>query len=312
MLKKTFGKKKTDILGVDVGTNVTKVIRCHHPQVGKPKITFIGKLEAKPEEANYPALLHNFLSKNQLLGLGAAICIDDPSLKIRKISLPKMPDSDLKDAIAWKMRDVVEGSIGDYVVRSSQLEAEKQSGGKNMQMVGYAMHKKVISDFMQRIELAGIHPLFVEPSAVSQAAIIESIYPSTDHWIAGIDLGSHNAIMVIMGHGKFHFSRPLPGIKMGSSKTLAEGFEQKLAAEIQNTLDTFAVTFQVETIHKIFLSGGGAAHTAIKDYLTTNLGIESEILNPYFNFEIDPSVQEASEKEPYSYALAASLAQIKV
>ncbi|MBX7149272.1 pilus assembly protein PilM [bacterium] len=308
MFKPRLPSRKTNTLGVDIGTQSVKVVRLSVKESQKPKFEFAGILESSPSDPQFANKFKDFISKNKLSDLNAAVSIEDKSLKIRKLELPKMPDADLKEAVKWKMRDVVEGNIEDFVVRSS-IVSGNEPDSKKLTLVGYAIKKASVTHAMKHLSDAGLRPVFVEPSAVSLASSIDNFYPSDDMWLAGLDLGYSKSTMIIIGRGKYYFSRPLPGISIQNSEQDAENFNPKLAAEIQNTLDTFAVTFQVEQINQMFLSGGGSNRDGLLDYLTKNLGLKSTLLDPFSFVDISPDKYEKIEGR-HLYAPAVALAMI--
>lgn len=217
-----------------------------------------------------------------------------------------MPQADLREAIRWKMRDIVEGSIDDYVVRFSLLEESQSEGVKKTTYLGYAVLKKSADNLVKLLQKTGLNPVNIEPSAVTLAAAVDSFHPSDGKWVAGIDLDKDRAQMIIIGGRKLYFERYLQGINIPSPGNATEGLNQKLAAEIQNALDSFSVNFHVEQIDRLIMSGDASNLTGLTDYLIKNVGIKTEIINPFSD------IQAESIERPYIYSQAVSLALVKV
>lgn len=309
-MKLSLGSKKTKILGIDIGSNLIKVVLSIN-QSGKPStIDFCGILETGSSDAHYEKELREYLIKNRLTGNIATACLDDESFKIRKIDLPKMPEADLKEAVKWKMRDIVDGSIEDFVVRYSHLP-QLTEGKKNV-YVGYAVRKSAVSHMITLMQRVGVTCEFVEPAAVSLSSILERQELGSDEWVGGIDLGAHHSLLVIVGHQKFYFSRPLMGINLAAAKADGNAFQQKLAAEIQNSLDTFAVTFHVEHINRLFLAGGGAQIEGLSDYLSQNLGIITQKVNGFLGLQVNPMMRSAYQAQSSLLAQALAVSGINV
>lgn len=308
----TLTKPKSTQLGLDIGSRSVKAVVVSSPNSPKPRLDFCGALEVRENDPKASEKIKAFISQNKLSGMDAAVAIDNPSLKIRKIELPKMPEADLREAVRFKMRDIMEGTVEEYVVRSSLLGESGNKNATRFLLVGYAIKKAGVQELIQRVTSYGLKPVFVEPSIVSIAAGIEQVYPSVDAWHAAIDLGIKKSLMTIIGNGKFYFSRPLAGIQYDPENPAGqEEYHQKLAAEIQNTLDTFAVTFQVEQINRILLSGAGAGIPGIAEYLTTNLGLATEVFDPFQGLEIGPKVNPELAAKSYLFSQAVSLARLK-
>lgn len=311
MFKPSFSFKKTDVLGIDIGSHCVKIVKMTRKDGPNYRLDFCGVFSIPKDSKTFIADLHKTLAENNLLGMRAAACLDDESLKIRKIELPAMPDSDLKEAVRWHMRDVVEGSIDDFNISYSPIEEAISGGSKRVTLVGYAVKRKVVDKWQNLLIQVGLKPAAIEPSVISLSACIERIYPSEDRWIAGIDLGAQKTLMVIIGHGKFYFSRPLPRIQLDEADQDSASFMKNLAGEIQNSMDTFSVTFHVEKINKIFLTGGGAGTTDLVSYLTKNLAIDTEVLDPFEGIEAETEVKKIASDKPYLYSQAAGLACVE-
>lgn len=311
MFKPNLSFKKPGLLGIDIGSKCVKIVKMVRKNTQKYHLDYCGTFAIPKDSPTFTHDLHAALVQNKLLGLRAAASIDDASLKIRKVDLPAMPDADLKEAVRWHMRDVVEGKIDDFTVSYSIIEETITGGNKREMLVGYAIKKEAVNNWKNLLIKVGLKPVAIEPSVISLSSCIERVYPSENYWIAGIDLGAQKALMVIMGNGKFYFSRPLPGIQLEEATRDKASFMKKLAGEVQNSMDTFSVAFHVEKIHRIFLSGGGAGTADLASYLTTNLAIKTEILDPFEGIEASSEIKKIASDKPYLYPQAASLAWIE-
>lgn len=301
---------KDDVLGIDLGTQCLKMVKITRKAGANPVVSHLSILEKNANDPQVGDLVRQAVDLYKLKGLQAAVCVEDPQFKIRKIELPKMPDADLKEAIRWKMRDVVEGSVDDYIIRWSGLAEGPDVDNKKITVVGYAVPKSVVDKTMTLLQKAGLKPHHIEPGVVSLGVTLEACTPSTEEWHAGIDLGVSKTNLVILGHGRFYFSRPLAGINRKLQESTPEHFNQKLAAEIQNSLDTFAVTFRIEKIARLFLAGWGAGLPDLAGYLDTNLGITTEVLNPFRDVEVPPEMEKAMAGKPYLFSQAMAMARI--
>jgi len=79
---------------------------------------------------------------------------------------------------------------------------------------------------------------------------------------------------------------------------------EKLGLEIQHAIDAFSISHQIEKIEKLFLTGGGAASENLSATLSKNLGIVTELFNPFQGIEQTNEFALATEK-PYLLAVSA-------
>lgn len=305
-------QKKTNAVGLDMGTSSTKLVKLKKITGNAYALELCLLINTPLASAEYIDLTKEALLKSKMSGQKIAASLEDPSVRIRKLEMPGMPAADLKEAIKWKMRDHVDGTIEENNIMSSLIEETVVGGTKKQVLIGYAVKKQAVKDRIDLIQKLGVHAISLEPMAVTLAACLEKVYPSENQWVAAVELGHSKTIMVINGRGKFHFSRPLPGITLSDAAKDTAAFNRKLAAEIQNTLDTFSVTFHIDKIDRLFLSGGGASINELPEYLSKNLAIETGLLNPFIGIEISDALKERIDDKPYLYSLAVGLALMEV
>lgn len=300
-----FGSKK-DIIGLDVGSATTQVVRIGFSG-GKASLDLMASVDTGLADDSFSQIIKEFLGGIGVKGSLTAVCFDDPSMIIRKMELPKMPEPDFTEAIRWNLRDLVEADLSEYTVTHSLIE-KTEDETPILKIVAYAVKKDTIMDFKSRIEGMGLAPHFVEPEAVALAATLDRCEGNSDDFVAGVDIGRSHSLFYVVGGRTFVFSRPMPGINMELFDKSPDEFPQKLAIEIQKSIDTFQVNFDMQPVQKVFLSGGGALVPDIDEYLKTNMGIEAYILNPLKNIE---NTEAFADQKPELFAKAISLAFIQ-
>lgn len=305
--------RQREIVGLDMGHVEARFVRMQAGQTVS-RWTYPGSL--LEEAVNF----REFLKANRLRGISVAVNIEDPSLKIHKIDLPKMPEYDLNEAVRWQMRDVVEGPIEEFVVRRSLIEEYRSGDTAHLSMIAYAVQKKAVRGLISFLRGFGLNPLVVEPQAVSLAAALERIHGfQPGEYYGLIDIGETRSVFLAAGEGRLLFSRPLPGVsgrelttfirkelEVGHRKAedikgalvgapgvpeissplrekaeaVLAGFHTRVAIEGQRSVDAFALMFRREKVNKLFLAGGGARLSGLEVYLAANLGIPTSVLNP--------------------------------
>ncbi|MCP5463805.1 MAG: pilus assembly protein PilM [Deltaproteobacteria bacterium] len=277
----SFRKNKTS-LGLDIGSKMTKVVQLGFNGSGSPSLETCDLLETGTLDEGFSGNIKSYFKEKKFSGALVATSIEDASMKIRKMEFPKMPEADLLEAIKWSLRDLVEGDIEKFIVNYSTIEETESNEAVNMSILAYAINRQAMDDHHALISGLGLVPFFIEPAAVTLASTLERCYSDDVTYIAGVDLGYKNTIFYVVGKGVFVFSRPLIGINMEEQIKDPDSFNQKLAIEIQKSIDTFKVNFKMEEISKIYLSGGGSQVSGLDDYLTQNMGVKTSLLDPLY------------------------------
>ena len=276
-------KKQKNILGLDIGSKVTKAVQISFIGAEKPAIHICKMMPSGLLDEGFEGNLKTFLKDNKISTPLVACSVDDASIKIRKMELPKMPEADLKEAIKWNLRDLVEGETDNFIVNYSIISEIPDDDSAPMDIVAYAIMQDVIVEYKERLLRLGLEPFFIEPAAVTLASTLDRCHGDDDNYIAGINIGYKTSLFYVIGKRLFLFSRPMPGINIETQKKESETFNQKLGLEIQKSIDTFKVNFKMEDINHLYLSGGGATLPGLADYLKQNLGLAVDILNPFIS-----------------------------
>ncbi len=293
------------ILGIDIGAKTTKIAQLSFSG-GKAKLERCALAETGFLDENFLTQIKNFLSENKVRGLPAAASFDDPSMIIRKMELPKMPDPDLREAIRWNLRDLVESDLSEYTVTYSLLE-EVSTDGENvtLRIVAYAVRRQAILDFRAQIEKMGLTPRMIEPEAVTLAAILDRCEEPDEEFAAGVDIGYNHTVFYVVGKRSFVFSRPIRGVDFSGYEKDTLEFPQKLAIEVQKSIDTFQVNFEMQHIGKLYLSGDGELIQDLDAYLEVNMVMKTTFLNP---FKIVTGADGFANLRPQLFAKAIGLA----
>lgn len=304
--------KPKEIIGLDWGAKELKWAKVSaQTATGRTRLLILESLSVPEDEKELPAVLKKFVGAKKWWGLPAAVGLKDESLHIRRLELPRMPEEDLKEAVRWQMRDVAEGSMDDYMIQYSIMKEDAQAEVTRLTLLGYAVKKSVLANRSLLLKQAGLKPFFMEPAPVALAATLERVYPPTEReWVGCVDIGWQQATFLVIQNGRLHFVQAMGGVALSQTPTDDPQYPPKLAMEIQRAIDSFSIAHKNEKIDRIFLSGSGAGIPQLTDSLSTNLGINTVVMNPLQGLEGLGEFPEAAAK-PYLYSIAVAMALVK-
>lgn len=299
-----FGKREN--IALDWGSETLKWAKIEKIPPNRLRLAYLDAVSI-PSVEELANTLKEYVLQKGLKGMGVAMSFYDESCTIRRMELPEMPEEDLKEGVRWQMRDIAEGSIDDYITSYSVLNKRSDVQSVQLTLLGYAIKRGIVEEYQSLLESAGLKPYFMEPSPVGLAAVVDRIYPTQQEgWIGGIDLGSSHSTFFVIGNRKLHYVQPMTRTKADEAELPPEAITA-LTLEIQQAMDTFTVSYRVDKLDCLILSGGGANHQALTHSLSKNLGIPTEILNPFHNIEQASAFELANEK-PQLFGGAVGLA----
>lgn len=307
-LKRKMAKNTKSILGIDIGTKKTKVVQLAFSGKSTPDLVTCELLDTGFADESFQVNMKTFLGDSKLRNAFAAVSFEDPSLIIRKFELPKMPELDLIEAIKWNLRDSVENEIENYTIQYSKIAEFEDGDVVKNELVVYAANRTAVADFKLRVEGLGLVLFMIEPAAVTLASALDRCRPDEENFHAGLDIGYNHTKFYVIGKRNFIFSRPIIGISYEQFEKQQEDFRQRLAIEVQKSIDTFQVNFKMQAIKSINVSGGGALIEDLSTYLQTNMGLETTNLNPFSTVDVGDKL---GAMKPELFAQAVSLAYLQ-
>lgn len=316
-----FGKK--EIIGLDIGSSAIKLAELREARNGY-QLKNIGEALIPPEAIVNKAIINSGAVVEMIstlvkdLGVktkDAAISISGHSVIIKKVSLPKMIDKELHEAIPWELEQNIPNSIDNVNYDFQILPGENPEG--NMDVLIVAAKKDITEDYISVTNEAGLNPVVVDVDVFALENMFEINYPVADEVIALINIGASITNINILKGGVSIFARDITAggrqftewiqkefdvgydeaEKMkyslgltGDSKELdkiTHDFTDLICGEIERTIDFFTATSVKETVRKIILGGGSSKVPYIKEKLEERIGASVEIVNPFKNILYD-------------------------
>ncbi len=324
----SFGKKKTRIIGLDVGSRVLKVAEVTETKQGyELKKVGMNDIDAglieegaiKNPEAVADAIRKLF-KMYKIKGQNVAVSIGGYSIIVKTISVQKMEEEKLHGQIHSEAESYIPFDVSD-VNLDFQIIGTNESDPTQMDVLLVAAKKEIVNDYANLIQMAGLNPFIMDVDAFALQNIYEANYDTENENVALIDIGASKTTLNIL---KGKASVLIRDVSLGCSQisqkimahqdcSLAEAEQvwhgdsaDKIVAkdvieiisavvtdwctEIKRALDFFYATYPGEHIRKVILSGGGANIRRFRELLAEETSSEVEIIRPVENFAVDNSI----------------------
>jgi type IV pilus assembly protein PilM len=259
---------------------------------------------------------------------------------LRIISLPEMEASEIQEAIRWEIEANIPMSVDQVyydwqVLDNKNLTKEK---GK-LSILVVAFSKKVINQFLETLELAGLEVVGMEIESIAQARSL--LQENDERTSLVVDLGDRRTslLVIIANIPCFTSSVPISGSGMTDaiSKMLSINFDEAektklaygigsisqqdvifrsvkptldgLASEMEKTMDFYLSNLNYSSsVDRIIMCGGGSNMQGILPYLSKKLNREIELGNPWINFLSPGRIPIIDRGKSVQYSTAIGLA----
>lgn len=314
--------RQKSIVGLDIGTCAVKAVEL--TQKGKDlELTAFGQLELSqesPEDVgeSIKTLLNEggFRTKRVVSSVGGKLVV------VRFLSLVRMSDEELKNAISFEAEKYVDFPTAECVLDCQRMESEEDARSNSMSVLLVAARRSLVEGHLETLGSVGVIPESVEVDAFALsnaydlcANVGEEL--DRDGSVAFVDIGHSKTTVNIVKGGICQFTREIPvggrdftdciarrlGVTFEEAEDLkrepGEGNEavqeavstsvDELGNEVQLSLDYFESQFETQ-VGRVFLSGGGSRLSFLRAALERIFERPTQVFNPFDYIPVDKGI----------------------
>ncbi len=334
-----FKQKEKNFVGIDIGSSSIKIVRLV-PNRDNKKMQLSDFADIAFEEqvstdqikrAVDEALKQTNIPKDS----EAVFNIPNNSAITRFIVMPKMNHDDLRKAIGYELEKYIAFDTKEAVYDFRILD-DLQTKEGHLKVLLVITKKETVDERVKAIEDAGLIPKVV---SIDSVVIPNTFYlnhiDKKDKNIAIVNLGSRLCSISVVKGGISNFMRDIAiGIenivslvseKLEMNKTdiinsimkpelQSNDFKDIINSVLSNLLNELYLSFdyyetQFETsIDEIYITGGLSQQPGLIDFLSSNLGISVNKLNPLLNLEVAAELKSKIDSKKDIMAVSIGLA----
>lgn len=320
-------KKIKSLIGLDIGSRAIKAVELTREGHGFV-MTGYGQTEVRSEEQRPDAILevlreHSFHTKR------VVTAVYGKSVIVRYLSMMKMPDEDLRNAIRYEADKYIPFDVEEVVLDCQAFRDEQQSEGGDgeMRVVLVAVKRVLIDDHVSLLNGIGLQPTVIDVDSFAVGNAFELARGGAffaeegERAIALLDIGANKTNINIFHNGTSYFTREIYlagddfthaiakrlGLDLEDAETRkrAPGDHPEeiveavmptfddLSNEILLSFDYFENQFDRE-VEEVYLSGGGARLVGIQENLERALNRRTRLWDPTEGIEIHEGAVDAA------------------
>lgn len=348
-----FSSKK-DLIGIDVGSSSVKLVRLKESRGNYQLVNIgVLPLAAETivdntvmDSAAIVEAISHLVVSLKVKGKQVATSISGHSVIVRKIMLSIMTEEELDASIQWEAEQYIPFDLAEVNI-DFQILGPDAKDPSQMNVMLVAAKKDYVEDYVAVFAEAGLEPVVMDIDSFAVENTFDVNYGFVeDEVVALVNIGaSATSVNVLKGDVSL-FTRDIQAggslireelqKRLGLSSEMAERAKlgdrnledvdpesvddvmdeaiDNLVQEVQRSLDFFSATSGDDKINKIYLTGGVAKSSQVCKALEKNLGLATEVINPFRNIsvsdkEFDPEYLEAIGP---MFSVATGLAMRKV
>ena len=224
--------------------------------------------------------------------------------QIIQVEAPSVLPNELKNAVRWRIKDMIDFPVDEATVDAVSIPTVEAAAGRAAQMIAVAARNQVIAGVVKPFNDADIPLEFIDVPEFAQRNIARFLEPE-GRGVALLSLDDRGGLLTFTSGGELYQHRRIDvtlASLRGASPEGGDGAEirmelegpyERLATELQRSLDHFDRQFPRVAVAKLVLSPVPGADK-LRTYLGSRLELPVELL--YLSEVMDfPDIVELHE-----------------
>lgn len=207
--------------------------------------------------------------------------LDAGEYQLLSVDAPTVPPDELKTAIRWRLKDMIDFHIDDATIDVLDVPVDKTAAGRNRSMYAVAARNQIIQKRQTLFADAKIPLTVIDIPEMAQRNLAALVEPE-GRGLAFLSFDAKGGLLTVTYAGELYLSRriELPWAQLTQSDAAQQGacFD-RITLELQRSLDHFDRQYHFITVAKLVLAPMDEIGTALQAYLTSNLYIPVECLD---------------------------------
>jgi MSHA biogenesis protein MshI len=220
---------------------------------------------------------------------------------------PDVPPDELRAAIRWRIKELIDFHINDATLDVFELPGEKASG-RARSMYAVAARSAAIQRRVDMMTAAGINLDVIDIPEMAQRNLA-SLLPEDAKGIVLLSFTTNGGLITITKQSEIYLSRSIDiGLDMLTQSQDTAGLFDRIALEVQRSLDYYDGHFRQTAINTLALAPMPVEVPGLADYLKANLNASVLTMNLTQLMECDVQLPPALQSVCLG-ALGAALRQ---
>jgi len=271
----------------------------------KPLVTLCVTSPAR--EVDVP-VLEKLAKERHLNRYNCSFLLNSGEYQMLVVEAPNVPAAELKTAVRWRIKDMLDFAVDDATVDVLDIPADKNAQSRNRSLYAVAARNEVIKKRMADFDAARLPVSVIDIPELAQRNIA-SLLEDKGRGMALLSFDENGGLLTFTFDGELYSSRHIdvPLSQLNQQDSEQQRLFDRITLELQRSMDHFERQFSFITISKLMLAPLPPAIN-LEAYLANNLYLPVSTLNldEVFDFSAVSGVGPAQRMQCF-LALGAAL-----
>ena len=223
------------LLAVGVEPDATKFVHVQRSAGGRPLAMLWSSVPSTPSAQ--AAIIQRTVKEHRLGGCARTTLLEPAEYQILLVEPPKVPPDELKAAIRWRIKDLLEYHVDDATVDVFELRSGSETEAKAMYAV--ATPNEVVQKRIALFEEARVSLKVIDIPEMAQRNLA-ALFEAPDKATAMLSFSSWGGLLTVSFHGELLLTRRLEvtAVQLGQREH-GDHYRERVAVEITRSLDMF-------------------------------------------------------------------------
>ena len=238
-----------------------------------------------------------------------SLLLNSSEYQMLVVEAPNVPTAELKTAVRWRMKDMLDFSVDDATIDVLDIPADKNAPSRTRSLFAVAARNNIIRKRMADFDAAKLPVSVIDIPELAQRNIA-SLLEDKGRGMAMLSFDENGGLLTFTYSGELYSSRhidiPLSQLNQSDSEQRQRYFD-RITLELQRSMDSFERQFSFINISKLVLAPLPPG-VNLEAYLTSNLylPVSTMSLDEVFDFSAVSGVGPAQRQQCF-LALGAAL-----
>jgi MSHA biogenesis protein MshI len=308
---KLFGAK-TKVegwLAIDLQADGMRVAHVIRSPSAKPSVEWVAAYQSDGLDAK--TTLEKFAKEMQPARHSCSLLLGANDYQMLVVESPNVPPDELKTAIRWRLKDMLDFHVEDATVDVLDIPLEKGAPVRNHSMYAVVARNQLIQQRQSLFEEAKIPLAAIDiPDMAQRNLSVLAEQPGRGQAMLAFD--ETGGLLTVTYAGELYLSRridiPLSQLQQSDGGQRGAVYE-RVILELQRSLDHFERQYHFIGIANLLLAPMGESGADLHEYLSANLYLPVESLQLERLLELSrvPELANAAAQSRYFTVLGAAL-----
>lgn len=231
--------------------------------------------------------------------------------QLLSVEAPNVPDAELKTAVRWKLKDMLDYSVDAATIDVLDIPIDKNAPVRAHNMFAIAARSQLIQERQHLFSDAKIPLTVIDIPEMAQRNISALLEPE-GRGVALLSFDTDGGLLTVTFGGELYLSRRIDVTRIQLQETDTDrrtSYYDKITLELQRSLDHFDRQYHFITVAKLMLAPLGDSVTDLHEYLAANLYTRVEVLDlaDVLDFEKVPELKNVEMQGQFFLILGAAL-----